>query len=132
MSQTSLQNAIYKQVLTELQMMKLRGRLSSDPEHTANSIVARVVKSPEYMRVLARISHDVYDVTDKPSDPGRLSENEWVMICTIHQEPNYRFTGAENGFAQRMRRKGLLVSKGNCVYAPTEIGERLYQKGNKF
>jgi len=37
-----------------------------------------------------------------------LTINEWSVICTIKQQPHYRFVGMEGEMAERMVDKGLL------------------------
>jgi len=53
---------------------------------------------------------------------------EFAIICTIHQEPNYRFTAGERKAACRMVDKGLLmpVSGDKCRFIVTASGETLY------
>ena len=59
-----------------------------------------------------------------------LGINQWAVICTIHQEPDYLFIGEEKKWAEEMKRKGLLVSKGKNRYGVTELGEARFDISN--
>lgn len=39
----------------------------------------------------------------------KLSDEEFVIICTIHQEPDYRFIANERKAACKMVDRGLLM-----------------------
>lgn len=58
----------------------------------------------------------------------KLSDEEFVIICTIHQEPNYRFTASERKAACKMVTIGLLVPVINDKYrfVVTKSGKALY------
>ena len=56
-----------------------------------------------------------------------LTDTEWAVICTIRQEPNYRFLYNEAKIAKRMEAKGLLKSIGNKRYEVTDKAKALYE-----
>jgi len=55
-----------------------------------------------------------------------MTLNEWSTICTIKQEPSYRFVGNEGVVALRMERKCWLRVKGDKTYTVTPLGEGIY------
>jgi len=56
-----------------------------------------------------------------------LSNDYWAVICTIKQEPNYRFIRNERTMAEKMADLGLLERQDNKRYAITTYGERCYK-----
>lgn len=59
-----------------------------------------------------------------------LTNDEWVIICTIHQEPKYRFLQEEFARAKKLEQRGLIQSIGNKMFSVTKLGEELYKKAN--
>lgn len=59
---------------------------------------------------------------DKP-----LKSIHWAVICTIHQEPKYKFVGSEFRLAERMVKLGLLEPKSKKHYGVTPYGEACYK-----
>lgn len=59
----------------------------------------------------------------------KLSDLEFGIICTIHQEPNYRFIAEERKAACKLVDKGLLmpVIDNKSKFIVTESGEALYR-----
>lgn len=62
----------------------------------------------------------------------KLSDEEFAIICTIHQEPNYRFTAEERKAACKMVDIGLLMPIFGDKYrlVVTGTGEALYSFSN--
>lgn len=58
-----------------------------------------------------------------------LTNDEWAIICTIHQEPKYRFLREEFTKASKLEQRGLLQSIGNKMFSVTKLGEEIYSKG---
>lgn len=58
----------------------------------------------------------------------KLSDLEFAIICTIHQEPNYRFTAEERKAACKMVDIGLLmpVTDDKYRFIVTRTVETLY------
>lgn len=61
------------------------------------------------------------------ADTLPLSVDEWAVICTLHQEPDYLFRDSEYRLAQRMAGKGLLTEQAKRRFIATELGERSYR-----
>lgn len=59
----------------------------------------------------------------------KLSDLEFAVICTIHQEPSYRFTAGEHKAACKMVDIGLLmpVAGDKYKFIVTRSGEALYK-----
>lgn len=55
-----------------------------------------------------------------------MGNNQWAVICTIRQEPEYKFIQNERRMADRMERDGLLRHEGNGRFIVTKAGEREY------
>lgn len=62
----------------------------------------------------------------------KLSDEEFAIICTIHQEPNYRFIANERKVACKLVDKALLmpVIDNKSKFIVTESGEALYRFSN--
>lgn len=62
----------------------------------------------------------------------KLSDEEFAIICTIHQEPNYRFIAEERKTACKMVDIGLLmpVIDNKSKFVVTKSGETLYSFSN--
>lgn len=58
-----------------------------------------------------------------------LTNDEWSIICTIRQEPKYRFLQEELARAKKMEQRGLIQSIGNKMFSVTKLGEELYKLG---
>lgn len=58
----------------------------------------------------------------------KLSNDEVAVICTIHQEPMYRFVNEEFKMASKMEKDGLLQSVGKKMFSVTKQGEKLYSE----
>ena len=63
-----------------------------------------------------------------PKDQS-LTNDEWAIICTIHQEPKYRFLQEELARAKKLEQRGLIQSIGNKMFSVTKLGEEFYNKG---
>jgi hypothetical protein len=59
-----------------------------------------------------------------------MTPTQWAIICTLHQEPNYRFVSNERQSAERMEKKGWLKSRGNNMFSITRSGEGAYRRCN--
>lgn len=55
-----------------------------------------------------------------------MSTDDWAVICSIKQEPNYQFIRSEKRMAERLADLGLLERKDNKRYAVTAYGERCF------
>lgn len=60
-----------------------------------------------------------------------LNLDEWSIICSIRQEPKYRFLGSELTRAKKLEERGLIQSIGNKMFVVTTRGENLFNKGPK-
>ena len=58
-----------------------------------------------------------------------LTNDEWIIICTIRQEPKYRFLQEELNHAKKLEQRGLIQSVGNKMFSVTKLGEELYKLG---
>lgn len=58
-----------------------------------------------------------------------LTNDEWAILCTIHQEPKYRFLQEEFAQAKKLEKRGLLQHVGNKRFSVTKLGEELYELG---
>lgn len=63
-----------------------------------------------------------------PKDQS-LTNDEWVIICTIRQEPKYRFLQEELTQAKKLEQRGLIQSIGNKMFSVTKLGEEIYKRG---
>jgi len=63
-----------------------------------------------------------------PKDQS-LTNDEWAIICTIRQEPKYRFLQEELTRAKKLEQRGLIQSIGNKMFSVTKLGEEIYSKG---
>lgn len=63
-----------------------------------------------------------------PKDQS-LTNDEWAIICTIRQEPKYRFLQDELTRAKKLEQRGLIQSIGNKMFSVTKLGEEIYSKG---
>ena len=63
-----------------------------------------------------------------PKDQS-LTNDEWAIICTIRQEPKYRFLQEELARAKKLEQRGLIQSIGNKMFSVTKLGEEIYSKG---
>lgn len=59
-----------------------------------------------------------------------LTNDEWSIICTIHQEPKYRFLQEELVQAKKLEARGLIQSIGNKRFSVTKLGEEIYGEVN--
>ena len=59
-----------------------------------------------------------------------LIVDEWAIICTIRQEPKYRFLREELTRAKKLEQAGLIQSIGNKMFSVTKLGEELYKRGS--
>lgn len=59
-----------------------------------------------------------------------LTNDEWVIICTIHQEPKYRFLQEELARAKKLEARRLIQSIGNKMFSVTKLGEEIYGEAN--
>jgi hypothetical protein len=59
-----------------------------------------------------------------------LTNDEWSIICTIHQEPKYRFLQEELAQAKKLEARGLIQSIGNKCFSVTKLGEEIYGEVN--
>ncbi|WP_157657792.1 hypothetical protein [Burkholderia ubonensis] len=60
-----------------------------------------------------------------------LPGSYWATICTIGQEPRYRFAGSELTVAGRMVKAGLLEPKDDRRFTVTPYGKKCY-RANKL
>jgi hypothetical protein len=61
----------------------------------------------------------------------RLSDNQWSIICTLKQHPDYVFLGSEGRSAERMVERGFLhrsAKKKGC-YSITVKGYQWFYRG---
>lgn len=58
-----------------------------------------------------------------------LTNEEWAIICTINQEPKYRFLKEELTMAKKMEARGLLQFIGNKMFSVTKRGQEIYKRG---
>lgn len=56
----------------------------------------------------------------------RLTTNQWAIIATINQEPDYRFVGNERRSADAMAKRGLLKPLPDRRYAVTAKGSKAF------
>ena len=63
-----------------------------------------------------------------PKDQS-LTNDEWAIICTIRQEPKYRFLQDELTRAKKLEQRELIQSIGNKMFSVTKLGEEIYSKG---
>lgn len=56
-----------------------------------------------------------------------LSNDEIVIIYTIHFSPKHKFVGDQLKLAQKMEAEGLLQLIGKKMYSVTKKGETLYK-----
>lgn len=61
----------------------------------------------------------------------RLTNLQWAVIATIHNQPDYKFTGDERKAAERMVKRGFLKRLKDNQYKVTHKGEEIY-KQSKF
>lgn len=62
----------------------------------------------------------------------KLTDTQWAVICTIHQEPAFRFNRDLKKIAERMEAKGWLKKgRGPHQYIVTEVGEAAYAEASK-
>lgn len=57
---------------------------------------------------------------------------QWAVVCSIRQQPDYRFLGSEKRYALRMVADGLLYARGDGhpdQYTVTTKGLRLFKEG---
>ena len=59
-----------------------------------------------------------------------LTNDEWSIICTIRQEPKYRFLQEELAQAKKLEARGLIQSIGNKRFSVTKLGEEIYGEVN--
>lgn len=59
-----------------------------------------------------------------------LTNDECSIICTIHQEPKYRFLQEELAQAKKLEARGLIQSIGNKRFSVTKLGEEIYGEAN--
>ena len=55
-----------------------------------------------------------------------LPTEYWAVMCSIKQEPQYRFVRDEAKLAKRMTDAGLLAPAGDKRYSITEYGQKCY------
>ncbi|KVP39739.1 hypothetical protein [Burkholderia ubonensis] len=55
-----------------------------------------------------------------------MPDSYWATICTLRQEPRYRFVGSELMVARRMVKASLLEPKDDRHFAVTPYGLRCY------
>lgn len=55
-----------------------------------------------------------------------LPTDYWAVMCTIKQEPEYKFVRDEAKLAERMATAGLLEARGNKHYTITAYGQDCY------
>lgn len=55
-----------------------------------------------------------------------LPDSYWATMCTIGQEPRYRFVGSELTVAGRMVKAGLLEPKDDRRFTVTQYGQKCY------
>ena len=55
-----------------------------------------------------------------------LPGDYWAVICSIKQEPNYKFIRSEAKLAERMAAAGLLQARGNKQYDVTDYGQKCF------
>jgi hypothetical protein len=60
-----------------------------------------------------------------------LTDLQWAIICTIHQEPGYQFIGNEKVAAMRMVKKGWLKRQKHSRFTVTFSGECAYDNDTK-
>lgn len=58
-----------------------------------------------------------------------LTNDEWAIICAIHQDPKYRFLQEELTKAKKLEERGILQHIGNKRFSITKLGEELYEMG---
>lgn len=58
-----------------------------------------------------------------------LTNDERAIICTIHQDPKYRFLQEELTKAKKLEERGILQHIGNKRFSITKLGEELYEMG---
>lgn len=61
------------------------------------------------------------------TEPTKLNQNHWAVICTIHQEPDYTFLGSELRIAKKMVELQLLEPHTGNKFKVTSYGERCYR-----
>lgn len=55
-----------------------------------------------------------------------LPVDYWAVMCSIKQEPDYKFLRSEAKLAERMAAAGLLEPRGNKHYHITDYGQDCY------
>jgi hypothetical protein len=65
-------------------------------------------------------------VTTATAKDQPLPTEFWAVMCSIKQEPNYRFVRDEARLAQRMAAAGLLAPAKDKRYTITPHGEKCY------
>ncbi len=63
-----------------------------------------------------------------PKKLEKLTLEQWAILCTIKQEPKYRFLGNEFKAASTLESHGVLQPIGNRMFSITKFGIELYNK----
>lgn len=87
----------------------------------ANRVIRAVIVEMDDANKLAHIRRGVWART------RRLTNEESAIICTIHQEPRYRFLGQELRAARRMASAGYLQEGTDKRFTVTAAGEMAYK-----
>ena len=61
-----------------------------------------------------------------------LPNDYWAVMCTIKQEPQYKFVRDEAKLAKKMADAGLLAPCGDKCYSITEHGLKCYSAEKLF
>lgn len=86
----------------------------------ANRVVRAVLSELEEAEEVHRIKRGVW------ARGTVLTNDESAIICTLHQEPKYRFLGSELRAARRMATAGYLKEGADKHFTVTPAGELAY------